>query len=157
MTIKPAFALPAAAPAPPSPVPPAAPTAPSAPAAPLDMLVGKYRQVRDRKKEIAARHSAELKPFNEALQELEVAILDALNKAGVESVKTREGTAFKSTRRSFTVQDPAKFRKWLEEHDRFDLLETRVSKEAIEEMIRAGDNLPPGIGVSSDITVNVRK
>lgn len=156
----PAFTLPTAIPSAPTPaIPPPAPgPAPApTPSANLETLVDKYRQVRDRKKDLADEHKAALAPYNEALTALEAAILDALNRAGVESVRTGAGTAFKTTRSSYTVKDPAMFREWLEANSRFDLLETRVSKEAIEALVQSGATLPPGIGISSEVIVNVRK
>lgn len=133
------------------------PPPPQSQAARMDDMVVRYRALREKKSDIAERHQKELQPYNEALQQLGAMILDALNKAGVDSVKTKAGTAFTSVRRGYTVKDPAVFRQWLEENDRFDLLETRVSKESIEALIANGEQLPPGIGVSSDTTLNVRK
>lgn len=155
----PAFVIPAAVPAPAPAVPPPAPgPAPAqTPMTTLDALVDKYRRLRDRKKEIAERHRGELAPFNEALDQLGAMLLDALNRAGAESTRTKSGTVFKSTRSSYTVKDPAQFREWLEQNHRFDLLETRVSKDSIEEFLKTAGQLPPGIGISSEITVNVRK
>lgn len=158
MTPQPAFILPGA-PAPTAAIPPPAPGPQPAqhPAAKLDELVDRYRRLRDRKKAIADRHKEELAPFTEAMETLGSLILDALNKAGVESVRTQSGTAFKQPRTSYTVKDPHAFREWLEANARFDLLETRVSKESIEELLKTGAGLPPGIGVSSEYVVNVRK
>jgi hypothetical protein len=119
--------------------------------------VSKYRQLRDMKATIAARHKEELAPYNEALDALELAMLNALTASGQESTRTASGTAYKSTKSSYTVQDASAFRTWLEVNDRWDLLETRVSKEALESFATEGGTLPPGIGVSSVVTVNVRK
>lgn len=159
MTIPaPAFQLPAAMPAAPAAaVPPPAPQPAPTPAQNLEQLVDVYRQLRDRKKLLTDNLKAQLAPYNEAMDRLEVTILDALNRAGVESIRTKSGTAFKTTRSGYTVNDPAVFREWLESHQRFDLLETRVSKEAIEAMVQAGETLPPGIKISSEVIVNIRK
>lgn len=120
-------------------------------------MVSQYRRLRDKKKALNDELKAAIAPYTEAMDQLEVLILDALNTAGVESARTQAGTAFKSTRSSYTVRDPAVFREWIEANQRFDLLETRVSKEAIEAFAEAGGQLPPGIGISSEVTVNVRK
>lgn len=156
----PAFSLPPSLPAAPAPsTPPVAPgPAPATtPAQNLEFLVDKYRALRDKKKYITDRQKEEVKPYNEAMEQLEAAILDALNRSGVESVRTKAGTAFKTTRSSYTVRDPAQFREWLEANNRFDLLETRVSKDAIETLVESGATLPPGIGISSEVIVNIRK
>lgn len=157
----PAFQLPPQLPQAPNPVavpPPAPGPAPAVtPQQNMADLVDRYRRLRDKKKDIADEMKAKLAPYNEALDTLEALLLDALNKAGAESTRTAAGTVFKSTRTSYTVKDPAQFREWLETQQRFDLLETRVSKEALEEFVKTGASLPPGIGISSEVTVNVRK
>lgn len=136
---------------------PAAPAEPAPESVQLNEYVQKYRALRDKKKAIADRHKDELAPYNEALLQLGALLLDALNKQGVESVRAAAGTAYKSTRSSYTVKDPAQFREWIEANARYDLLETRVSKEAIEALVEAGESLPPGLGISSEVVVNVRK
>jgi hypothetical protein len=159
MTIPaPAFQLPSAMPAAPAAaIPPPAPQPAPTPSQNLETLVDKYRQLRDRKKLKADTYKAQVEPYTEAMDQLGAAILDALNRAGVESIRTKSGTAFKTTRSSYTVKDPALFREWIEANQRFDLLETRVSKEAVEAMVQAGQSLPEGIGISSEVLVNIRK
>jgi hypothetical protein len=144
-------------PAPPAPAPVLVPRPAVDPATTMAVMVDKYRQLRDKKKEISDRHTAELAPLNEVIGQLYVAILDALNRAGADSIKTPAGTAYKSIRRSYTVKDPAQFREWLEQMHRFDLLTNAVSKEAIDKYVEEGNNLPPGLGVSSEVTLGVRK
>jgi hypothetical protein len=123
----------------------------------MDMLVDKFRQLRDKKKEIETRHAKELKPFGDAMKQLETLMLDALNNAGANSVQTNSGTAFKSTRTSYTVEDPEAFRTWVEANSRPDFYENRASKEAIENWISEGKPMPAGLKVSSIVTLNVRK
>ena len=159
---KPAFEMDVAAPvaAAPTPAPVQinpAPVAPQEPLFNLETLVMKYRDLRDKKKEVQDSIKESVAQINEAMEQLENVILNHLNTIGADSMKTKSGTAYKSTRTSYTVKDPALFREWIAENARFDLLETRVSKEAIENLIETGATLPPGLGISSDITLNVRK
>lgn len=134
---------------------------PVATAAPVEAsmadVVEKYRQVRDKKKEIADRHKEELEPYNAALGKIEALILDYLNRGNVDSIRTKNGTAYKTMRRSFRIDDPAALREFIEANNLSDLLENRISSSALEDYLSRGGNLPPGIGVSSAITVNIRK
>lgn len=157
-TPAPAFHFPPTMPvAPAAPVPPPAPSPAPTPAQNLDTMVDQYRRLRDKKKDLAELFRQQMAPYNEVMDQLGAAILDAINRAGVESIRTKSGTAFKTQRSSYTVKDPAQFREWLEANSRFDLLETRVSKEAIEAFVQTGGSLPPGIGISSEVIINVRK
>jgi hypothetical protein len=124
---------------------------------PMSLLVEKYHQLRAKKKAIAERHAKELEPVQQAMGALENVMLDALNKAGSNSMRTDAGTAYKSVRTSISIADPEEFRLWVESQNRPDFYENRVSKEAVENYINAGNPLPPGLKVSSDTVVNVRK
>ena len=120
-------------------------------------LVEKYRLLRDKKEEIVKRHKAELAPLNDAMDKIENVLLDVLNRTGSESTRTEAGTFFKVTRTSYSINDPAAFRAYVEAHNLPDLYENRVSKSALEELISRGETLPPGLKVSSEVSVNIRK
>lgn len=124
---------------------------------PVNVLVSQYRKLRDRKKEIVDRQKNELEPISTAMDKLEFVLLDYLNRAGVESARTDDGTAFKVTRTSYKIDDPGALRDYVEQFGLTDLYENRVSSSAIEELLSRGQPLPPGIAVSSFVTVNVRK
>lgn len=123
----------------------------------IAQLVHQYRRLRDKKKEIEARHKSELGPFNEAMGKIEMVVLDHLNRTGVESARTDDGTAYKVTRRSYAIDDPGALRDYVEAHGLTDLYENRLSSTAIEDMLARGLPLPPGIRVSSSVYVNIKK
>ncbi len=120
-------------------------------------LISTFRQLRERRDEIKERHATELKPISEAMDALGAVLLDTLNKAGLESLRTEEGTAFRSTKTSYKIDDPTVLREYVEAKGLTDLYENRLSAKAIEELISRGEPLPPGIGVSHFVTVQVRK
>jgi len=155
-TILPAFEMPPLVPAAPAPAPAVVP-GPAIPQPRMDLVAEKYRALRDKKKEIQARHTAELKPLIDAMDQLEAYLLDALNRTGSNSVKTDAGTIYKSTRVSYSIADPAEFRRFVEVNGLPELFENRPSKEALESYVNDGNPLPPGIKRSSDVTVNIRK
>lgn len=148
--LKPAFEMPkkvAAAPAP----------APAAPAMTIDEAVLKYRTLRDKTKEIKARHAVELEPFNTAMDELETYLQNRLIEVGANSIKTPHGTCFKVNKLTYGIEDPATFRGWVESHGRPDFYENRVSKEAVDNWVAEGNPLPAGLKVSSYTSINIRK
>lgn len=151
--IQPAFVMPGMMPA--VPAPPPAPATPEA--IPMDILAGKFRALRDKRDEIKARHTAELAPIKQAMDELGNVMLDALNRAGSNSMKTHGGTVYTSTLSSYSIDDPAVFRAWVESEGKPDFYANRVSKEALEAYLAEGNRMPPGLKVSSVVNVNVRK
>jgi len=120
-------------------------------------MIERYVKLRDKKKEIEARHKDELAPFNDALKRLEGFMLEALNQSGLDSMKSAHGTAFKSTRTSATVKDWPLTLAFIREHQAWDLLEARVAK-TVAYQIMADTKAPiPGVETSAELTVNVRR
>lgn len=162
--IQPTFAIPAGFKLPPPPngaqVPASTPAVPGPPPpSPVnhEALVAEYRQIRDSIADQQKAFEASIKPLKERREAIENILLDDLNRSGANSVNTNSGTAYKTTRTSYGVEDPAAFRAWAEAHGHLDFFENRVSKEAIENWVNEGKQLPPGIKVSTFTTVNIRK
>lgn len=123
----------------------------------LAQLTEKYIALRNRKKEIEERHKDELRPFNEAMDQIELLALDYLNQQSVSSLKTDGGTCFKVARRSYKISDAESFLNWVENNGRSDMLEKRPAKSVIDEYVESGEALPPGLEVRTDIAVQFRK
>jgi hypothetical protein len=117
----------------------------------------RYRELRDKKDEIKKRHVEELRPYNDAMEAIEALLLDHLNRTGAESSRTKDGTFFKVKRVTYKVDDGAALREWLEAHQQMEMLENRVSKTVLEAWLDAGNPLPPGISVNTEVEVQVRK
>ncbi len=122
-----------------------------------DVLIDRYRRLRDKIKEIKDRQSDELKPYVEVMAQLEGAALKLLQEMQTESLRTAHGTMFTVTRTNYSLTDPAEFKSWCETQGRTDLLESRVAKTAMQSYVDETGQLPPGVKVSSDLTVNIRK
>ena len=120
-------------------------------------LAQKYRALRDRVKEIKDRHKAELKPFTDAMEQLEAVGLHMLTEAKMNSVATDAGTIYTSTTKSYSCADPSAFRDWCEANGQSDLLEARIAKSAMESYLAEGHDLPPGVKASAFTRLNVRK
>lgn len=123
----------------------------------LSELIEKYVELRDRKKAIQERHKQELAPYNEGLDGIESAILNHFDTVGVNSAASDFGTAYRSVRESFTVEDPILFREWVMEQGDLAYFESRASKEAVKQYLDATGALPPGIKYSAEAVIGVRR
>jgi len=123
----------------------------------IDGLIDRYIQLRDRIAQEKAAHDASVAKYKSGMERVEVAIMAEINAQGVESVRTEFGTAFKSVATSVTAADGEMFLQFCRDNDRFDLLEKRPSKIAVEEYKAANDDLPPGINYRQTVTLNVRR
>ena len=146
--------------APPPPPPPLAQTAAPmvADIIPLSELVAHYRELQQRKKDLAETHKIETDPLTQAIAKAQQDILAALAAQGQTSAKTEGGHAIMVQKHSFSVEDPAAFRAWLAENpEGVNLMTNSVSKEALECWINDGKQLPPGVKNSSMISLRVNK
>jgi phage shock protein A len=123
----------------------------------LDLIVERYVLMRDRLAEMKAAYDASTADIKAGMAKLEGAIMDTLNKQGVESVRTNAGTASKSVSTSATIADWDAYLDFVKANDRWDMLEKRCVKLAVEQYRAANDDLPPGVNWKSAVTVNVRR
>lgn len=123
----------------------------------LDQLVQNYLVVREAKAKKEAAHKAEISKFTDLLDKLEGRILGELQAQGVESARTKAGTAYQTTRTSATVQDWDAFFEAVKKDGAWDLLERRCSKIAVEQYKSEHGELPPGVKWTAERVVNVRR
>jgi hypothetical protein len=119
-------------------------------------MIAKYLQLREKLREVEARHKEELAPYLAMRERLETVMLDYLNKNGLDSSKCEAGTAFKSTVTSVTVRDWTATLTYIKQHEAWDLLEARVAKSAAVDIINESQKPIPGVEISSATVLRVR-
>ena len=122
----------------------------------IDRIIAGYRQLRDIKKSMQERHKEELAPINAKLARLEAAMLQQMDELGVDSFKTPDGTAYRSERRTYKVEDGDAFFTYVVDHHLTHLLEKRVAKAAADEYLESQGELPPGVRVDIEQRANFR-
>lgn len=127
------------------------------PAMTVDKLIQDYVALRDKKKLIQERHVQELAPFNAMMARVEGYLLEALNRAGVENMRGKHGTVFKSIRTSATVREWGLALAYILEHKLYHLFEARVAKKAAYDVIKETGEPIPGVETSAEVCVNVRR
>lgn len=121
-------------------------------------VISAFIKLRDQRDELKRKHKDELKPFNEKLDSLGNWLLGELNKQESDSVSVKGvGTAFTSVRTSSKVQDWDETLPFILENDLTHMLERRVSKTALEEYIEANGETIPGVSISREVIINVRR
>ena len=123
----------------------------------VEAIVVAYIKVRDEVAQIKASHKAQLEPYTQALDKLEAQMLQVLSDAGVESMKTSVGTAYRSERTSVTVADKSAFMDYIESNKAFDLLDVRANKTAVEGFMAENQDVPPGVNIRREVAVNFRR
>lgn len=93
-----------------------------------------------------------------AQERLENAMLDHLNKHGMESVRTEFGTFYRQEDIKPSGSDWQALYDWIKEHDAWDALERRIKKTFVAEYMEAHQgSLPPGVSVHREFVVRVRR
>lgn len=122
-----------------------------------EQLVEKYVKLRDKKAEMKAAYEKEVAGIETLLERVEGKILEYLNESGIESIRTKAGTAFKATKSSATVADWDSFFAFVMETENYQMLEHRASKTAVVEYKEENGDLPPGLNWSEMVSVQIRR
>jgi hypothetical protein len=120
-------------------------------------LITSYIRIRDRKREMETAHKEALKPFNQTLAQIEIALAKVMDDTGLENLPGGDGTAYRAVRSSVVVSDWDAFMGWVKETGAWHLLEHRAAKTAVEEVLAETNELPPGISLSREVAVQIRK
>ncbi|CAB4124787.1 hypothetical protein UFOVP55_28 [uncultured Caudovirales phage] len=122
----------------------------------IDELVDQYVTLRNKLKDSDEGHKKKTRNARDYLEALNNKLLERLNDVGGESVKTKHGTVYRSTKRSATIADGDVFRTFITSNSLFDLVDWRANALAIEDYINENEAPPPGINFSTHYQVGVR-
>jgi hypothetical protein len=123
----------------------------------LSDLMAMYRAELDRKDSLVVAHKAELAEVDDRLTRLSAAIKITADKNGLETVKVDGvGTATWKINRNVSIADSGEFFQYVKEHDRFDLLQKRISNTAALELYDQG-NPVPGTTVYAESKLSFRR
>lgn len=121
-------------------------------------MVAEYIELRDNKKNTDDQYAEYVKlNFTNRMEEIELKLLDFLNKSGGNNLSTPSGTVLKKLATSVTVADGREFRRHVIGGELWDLIEWRPAKTAINDLVEAGEPLPPGLNRTVFKTVNIRR
>jgi len=109
-------------------------------------LIGRYIQIRDHIAAMTKQHEESLKPYQEALQAIEGAVTEEINRLDGQSVKTEQGTAYRSEWTAVKVADRETFLDFVFAGRHEGFITNATSKEAVKEFIDAHNGqVPPGL------------
>lgn len=124
---------------------------------PADKLIDRYVKLRDRIKEADDAHKAKVKPAREMLESLNNQLLELLNATGGDGIKTPNGTAYRTEKKSASLEDAAAFKDFVIANELFDMLDLKANVTAVEDYNKEFGALPPGVKFSSAFIVGVRR
>ena len=123
----------------------------------MEELVNKYIELRDAKSRVKAKADEKIAKLDAVLDKIEAALLAEFTESGIESLRTKAGTAYKQTRTSAGVADWEAVLRFIQDNELWHMLEKRVSKSAVEQFKDANGDLPPGLNWREEVVINVRR
>jgi hypothetical protein len=126
-------------------------------AAPTASVVKIHKELKDREGTVKGEMEAKLAPILERRALVSLALLDHLNRAGAQNIKTPEGTVFIYTQKTMTIVDGEALWKWARDNDAGDVFQSRVNISAVEGHNETNpDNPVAGLHSESIISARVR-
>ena len=116
-----------------------------------------YVKLRDEAAEMKREYQERADKVKAKMDQIEAALMVAMDATGMESVKVDGGTAYITTQTSATVADRETFLNFCKEKGEWTLMDIRASKTAIAQYKTANDDLPPGINWRAERVVNFRR
>ena len=123
----------------------------------IDEVVKGYLTLRNRKESMESEVKEKVKVIKEKMAKLEAYIKKQADEQGVTSFKTASGTAFVTTTDFAQVADWDAVLGFIKENGAWDMLEKRVSKNAVRGYIDEHKEVPSGVNYGTRIDINVRK
>ena len=125
----------------------------------MESLVEAYLTIRNERERIKTEYEAADLALKEQMQVLEQEMLAGCNAVNASSIKTSCGTVIKSLKERYTCSDRDNFNKFVLENNAVELFEGRIHQGNFKEFMseRHGDGLPPGVNVTREFTITVRK
>ena len=121
-------------------------------------LIAKYIELRDMKAELKANYDARVAAIDEAQDAVSAELSARLTASGLDSMKAAGiGTVTKRAVRKVVMRDSGEFLSFVRDNSLPELLQARLSSTAVEEYVRDGNTLPPGLGYDDTTTLTVRR
>jgi hypothetical protein len=123
----------------------------------VDDVIAGYISLRDQKEATVKKHKEELGPINLKMDKVAAWLQKQLVEQGLQNFKGKSGVAFLQTDTSVKVEDFDALLSWIKDNNAWFFLEKRAAKTVVQEYVEAHGEVPPGLNISSEVVVHVRK
>lgn len=124
-----------------------------------ETLVKAYLNIRSERDKLAREFEAADSKLKEDMTAIEQVMLQACDHVNATSIKTSKGTIIKSIRERYGCTDWDLFKQFAHENNALDLFEKRIHQGNMKDFMseHREDGLPPGLNVSREYVITVRK
>lgn len=120
----------------------------------IDTLVRVFNKMRAKKEEL----DLELKGLEGQMNRIKVAIGDQMREAGMESIRTADGTAYRTIKTTYNPTDWGLMHQFIMERELPQLLEKRLHQGNMKAYLEEHpDDIPPGLNSNMEYSVTIRR
>ena len=124
----------------------------------VSKLTKVFIKIRDERKQIADDFNKRDGELASKQDMIKSALLNHLQEQNIDSIKTGEGTFFRSTKQKYWTSDWPSMYEFVIENQVPDLLEKRLHQTNMKQYLEDNpDLLPKGLNVDSEYTLSIRK
>lgn len=122
-----------------------------------DQIVGLFIKIRTKIADVNKEYDAQLQHLRGQQQQVSAELLRRLHERGATQTKTAAGTAFISEQMSITIADDDAYGAFVLAEQDYSYYQKRAKVERVKEYMTAHNGeLPPGLNVFRELTINVR-
>lgn len=124
----------------------------------IDVLVKAYINLRTAKDDLRRSYELQDKEMQDQMNMIQSEILDFCKNSGLDSLKTKYGTAMRSVRERYWCTDWDSFRNFVKENDAIELFEKRIHQTNMKQFMETNPELlPPGMNIEREYSITIRK
>jgi len=124
----------------------------------VDKLVKVYLKMKATKEQVDAEYKKKNEEITAQMDTVKQALLEYCKEQQVESVRTNEGSFYRTVKKRFWTNDWDAMGKFVLEHKIPELFEKRLHQGNTATFLEENpDLLPPGLNVDSEFTITVRR
>jgi hypothetical protein len=125
---------------------------------PMDKLAKIYQKIRARVQALTTEYETQLDELKAQQQEVANEMKNRMQKLGMASVRTTEGTIVLGQKTRYFTSDWDSFKQFVLEHEVLDLFEKRIAQGNMKQFMEENPGVvPPGLNSDSEVTITVRK
>ena len=123
----------------------------------VDTVIAAVIKLRDTRAELKKRYDTEDGVLKEKMEKLEGYLAQVMQDTNSTQLGSKHGTAYTQINMKASCSDWPSYWSFIQETGRFDMLEKRVGSTAIKDYYNETGDLPPGINISQEMKVVVRR
>ena len=124
----------------------------------IDVLVKAYIKLRSAKDDLRRNYDLQDKDLQDQMNTIQSEILDFCRNSGLDSLKTKYGTAMRSVKERYWCTDWDSFRTFVKENDAIELFEKRIHQTNMKQFMETNPELlPPGMNIEREYSITIRK